>query len=141
MYPKLLLALSGAVFLAYGIVCWINPELPARYAGLFIATHNGYAEMAAMYGGLQSSFGAILLVSAFLKGYLRPGLWLILICVGTLAAARGSVAISDLDSSFQVANSSLGIDMSSSFTSYTWGALAFEVFLAVWAGLALLKRG
>jgi hypothetical protein len=140
MYPKLLLALSGAVFLAYGIVCWINPELPARYAGLFIATHNGYAEMAAMYGGLQSSFGAILLVSAFLKGYLRPGLWLILICVGTLAAARGSVAISDLDSSFQVANSSLGIDMSSSFTSYTWGALAFEVFLAVWAGLALLKR-
>ncbi len=140
MYPKLLLALSGSVFLAYGIVCWINPELPARYAGLFIATHNGYAEMAAMYGGLQSSFGAILLVSAFLKGYLRPGLWLILICVGTLAAARGSVAISDLDSSFQVANSSLGIDMSSSFTSYTWGALAFEVFLAVWAGLALLKR-
>ena len=141
MYPKILLVLAGAVFLAYGVVCWVNPELPAEYAGLFIATHNGYAEIAAMYGGLQSSFGAILIVSAFLKGYLRPGLWLILICIGTLAAARASVALSGLDSSFQVANSSLGIDVSSSFTSYTWGALAFEVFLAVWAGLALLKKG
>ncbi|MGB0764153.1 MAG: hypothetical protein ACPGPG_03075 [Luminiphilus sp.] len=140
MYPKILLVLAGAVFLAYGVVCWVNPELPAEYAGLFIATHNGYAEIAAMYGGLQSSFGAILIVSAFLKGYLRPGLWLILICIGTLAAARASVALSGLDSSFQVANSSLGIDVSSSFTSYTWGALAFEVFLAVWAGLALLKK-
>ena len=140
MYPKILLVLAGAVFLAYGVVCWVNPELPAEYAGLFIATHNGYAEIAAMYGGLQSSFGAILIVSAFLKGYPRPGLWLILICIGTLAAARASVALSGLDSSFQVANSSLGIDVSSSFTSYTWGALAFEVFLAVWAGLALLKK-
>ena len=140
MYPKILLVLAGAVFLAYGVVCWVNPELPAEYAGLFIASHNGYAEIAAMYGGLQSSFGAILIVSAFLKGYLRPGLWLILICIGTLAAARASVALSGLDSSFQVANSSLGIDVSSSFTSYTWGALAFEVFLAVWAGLALLKK-
>jgi len=140
MYPKILLVLAGAVFLAYGVVCWVNPEIPAEYAGLFIATHNGYAEIAAMYGGLQSSFGAILIVSAFLKGYLRPGLWLILICIGTLAAARASVALSGLDSSFQVANSSLGIDVSSSFTSYTWGALAFEVFLAVWAGLALLRK-
>ena len=102
MYPKILLVLAGAVFLAYGVVCWVNPELPAEYAGLFIATHNGYAEIAAMYGGLQSSFGAILIVSAFLKGYLRPGLWLILICIGTLAAARASVALSGLDSSFQL---------------------------------------
>ncbi len=139
MYPKVLLALSGIIFLAYGIVCWYDPEIPAKQAGLFIATHNGYAEIAAMYGGLQGSFGSILIASAFIKGYVRPGLWLILICIGTLAAARGSVALSDLDSSFQVANSSLGIDMSSSFTAYTWGALAFEVFIAIWAGIALLK--
>lgn len=141
MYPKFLLALSGTIFLVYGVVCWVNPEVPAEYAGLFIATHNGYAEIAAMYGGLQSSFGAVLVASAFLKGYQRPGLWLILICIGTLAAARASVALSGLYSSFQVANSSLGIDVSSSFTTYTWGALAFEVFLAVWAGLALLRKG
>ena len=73
MYPKVLLALSGIIFLAYGIVCWVDPEIPAKQAGLFIATHNGYAEMAAMYGGLQGSFGAILIASAFIKGYVRPG--------------------------------------------------------------------
>ena len=43
------------------------------------------------------------------------------------------------DSTQQFMNSSLGIDMSSSFTAYTWGALAFEVFIAIWAGIALLK--
>lgn len=141
MFAQLLLGLSGAVFMIYGIFCWIDPELPAEYAGLFIATHNGYAEIAAMYGGLQTGFGMILAASALLKPYRRPGLWLMLICIGFLAAARGSVALSDLDSSFQVANSSLGIDMSSSFTSYTWGALAFETALTVMAGIALLRKG
>jgi len=139
MFPQLVLGISGAVFLIYGVFCLIDPELPAEYAGLFIATHNGYAEMAAMYGGFQSSFGAILLASAFLKPYRRPGLWLILICIGTLAAARGSVAISNLDSSFQVGNSSLGLAFSSGFTAYTWGALAFEVTFTVLAGIALLR--
>ena len=139
MFPQLVLGISGAVFLIYGVFCWIDPELPAEYAGLFIATHNGYAEMAAMYGGFQSSFGAILLASAFLKPYRRPGLWLIVICIGTLAAARGSVAFSNLDSSFQVSNSSLGIGFSSGFTAYTWGALAFEILLTILAGIALLR--
>ena len=138
MLSRALLLLSGAVFLGYGVISWINPEVPAEYAGLFIATHDGYAEMTSVYGGFQGSFGAILIASAFLKPYERAGLWLILICVGTIAVARGSVAFGDLDSSFQVANSTLGIDMSSSFTSYTWGALAFETLLALWAGIALL---
>ena len=81
--PKFYLPSQALFFLAYGIVCWVDPEIPAKQAGLFIATHNGYAEMAAMYGGLQGSFGAILIASAFIKGYVRPGLWLILICIGT----------------------------------------------------------
>lgn len=140
MFPQVLLALSGAVFLAYGVFCWIDPELPAEYAGLFIATHNGYAEMAAMYGGLQSSFGAILIASAALRPYRRPGLWLLLICIGTIAVARGSVAFGNLDSSFNLGNSALGIKISSGFTAYTWGALAFEITVAVLAGVALIRH-
>jgi len=137
--PNLLLFITGAVFFGYGVVCWIDPELPAQYAGLFIATHNGYAEMAAAYGGLQTSLGAVFIASAFLKGYLRPGLWLLLIVIGGIAAARGSVAFSDLDSSFRVAGETLGMAVSSSFTSYTWGALAFESLVTVLAGFALLS--
>ena len=33
MYPKVLLALCGIIFLAYGIVCWVDPEIPAQQAG------------------------------------------------------------------------------------------------------------
>ncbi len=139
MYPRILLGVTGLIFLGYGVYCWIDPEQPAKLAGLFIATHNGYAEIAAMYGGLQASFGAILLASAVLKGYLRPGLWLLAICIGTLAAARGSVAFSNLDSSFRLEGSSLGIAMSSGFTAYTWGALAFESLVALLALYALFK--
>ena len=140
MYPKILLVLAGAVFLAYGVVCWVNPELPAEYAGLFIATHNGYAEIAAMYGGLQSSFGAILIVSAFLKGYLRPGLWLLMMVLGGLAAARGSVAFGNFDLTVQAAQGAADVAMSSDFTSYTWYALLFEATFAVLAGLCLLNK-
>lgn len=140
IFPQLLLGISGAIFAIYGVFCWLDPELPAEYAGLFIATHNGYAEMAAMYGGLQTGFGVVLIAAALIKHYRRAGLWLMLITIGTLAAARGSVALSDLDSSFQVANSSLGIDMSSSFTAYTWGALGFETLLTLLAATALLRR-
>lgn len=139
MFPKLLLGLAGAVFLVYGVVCWIDPELPAEYAGLFIATHNGYAEMAATYGGLQASLGAILVASAFLKPYQRPGLWLMLICIGSVAAARGSIAFGNMDSSFNLGNSALGIKISSGFTAYTWGSLAFEITLAVLAAIALIR--
>lgn len=139
-FPQLVLAISGAIFLGYGVFCWLDPELPADVAGLFITSHDGYAEMAAVYGGFQASFGAILMASAFLRGYLKPGLWLLLICIGTVAISRGSVALGDLDSSFQVAGQSLGIDMSSSFTAYTWGALAFETLVAVLAAVALFRH-
>lgn len=134
-----LLLLSGAIFVAYGVVCWYNPELPAEYAGLFIATHNGYAEMAAMYGGLQTGFGAVLILAALIQRYRRAGLWLIHLCIGSLAIARGSVAFSDLDSGFNLSAGSLKLAMSSGFTAYTWGALAFEVTIVLIATWCLIK--
>lgn len=138
-FAKILLVLSGAVFFGYGIFCWTDPEMAAEIAGLFIATHNGYAEVVAMYGGLQGSFGAILLASAFVRGYVRPGLWLLLIMIGTLAVARGSVAFGDIDHAFDLSNGRVGVTMSSGFTLYTWAALAFESVLALLAGVALLQ--
>ncbi len=138
-FSTLLLLLTGAIFTAWGIACWLDPELPAEYAGIFISTHDGYAEMAATYGGLQTALGGVFMASAVLKGYLRPGLWLLFICVGGLAVARGSVAFSELDSSFQLAGSSLGMAVSSNFTTYTWSALAFETVVALLAAVALFK--
>jgi hypothetical protein len=142
MFARGLLVVSGLIMLAYGVVCWIDPEFPAEAAGLFIATHDGYGEMTAVFGGFQASFGAILLVSAFLQGYLKPGLWLLFICLGTVAAARASVALSGVESSLQFAanGASLGIGVSTSFTSYTWGALGLEVGLTLLAAIALIRH-
>ncbi len=138
-FARLLLGISGAIFMGYGVICWLDPEKPAELAGLFVATHNGYAEMAAMYGGLQLGFGSILFVSAFMKSYLRPGLWLIAICIGNLAVARGSVAFRGVDPTFDLAAGRVGITMSSGFTAYTWAALAFEAFIVLGAIVALIS--
>lgn len=131
--------IAGLIFAAYGALCWYNPELPAEYAGLFIATHNGYAEMAAMYGGLQTGFGLVLIFAALIPRYQRAGLWLLFFCIGSLAIARGSIAFSDLDSGFNLSSGSLKLAMSSGFTVYTWGALAFEAAVALLALWCLIK--
>ena len=78
MFARAVLIIPGALFIVYGAMCWYNPELPAEYAGLWVAHHNGLAELAAMYGGLQLCLGSIIFLSGILKGYLRPGLWLLM---------------------------------------------------------------
>jgi hypothetical protein len=74
-----------------------------------------------------------------MRGYLRPGLWLIMICFGNVAAARASVAFTGIDPSFDLSAGRLGITVSSGFTAYTWGALAFEVTVTVLAAIALIQ--
>jgi hypothetical protein len=140
MFGQGLLALVGAVFFGLGVVCLYDPEIPAQWSGLFIATHDAYAELAAMYGGLQIAIGSILFTSAMIREYLKAGLWLMFIIVGYIGAARASVVFRDFSSSFNVADQQLGIEMTSSFTSYTWGVLAFEVVVTILALIALLNR-
>ena len=53
MFARAVLLIPGALFIVYGAMCWYNPELPAEYAGLWVAHQDGLAELAAMYGGLQ----------------------------------------------------------------------------------------
>ena len=103
MIAKGVLLIPGALFIVYGAMCWYNPELPAEYAGLWVAHQDGLAELAAMYGGLQLCLGSIIFLSGVLKGYLRPGLWLTMMCLGGLAVARGSVAFGDFEMTVQAA--------------------------------------
>ena len=140
MFARGVLIIPGALFLIYGAMCWYNPELAAENAGLFVAHQDGLAELAAMYGGLQLCLGSIIFLSGILKGYLRPGLWLVMMCLGGLAAARGSVAFGNFDLTVQAAKGVADVAMSSEFTAYTWYALLFEASFAVLAGLCLLNK-
>ena len=140
MFARAVLVIPGALFIVYGAMCWYNPELPAENAGLWVAHQDGLAELAAMYGGLQLCLGSIILLSGILKGYLRPGLWLLMMVLGGLAAARGSVAFGNFDLTVQAAQGAADVAMSSEFAGYTWYALLFEATFAVLAGLCLLNK-
>ena len=98
MFARAVLLIPGALFIVYGAMCWYNPELPAEYAGLWVTQQDGLAELAAMYGGLQLCLGVIIFLSGILQGYLRPGLWLLMMVLGDwlppAAALRSATSIS-----------------------------------------------
>tara|TARA_R110002124_G_scaffold2530_4_gene16023 strand:+ start:363 stop:737 length:375 start_codon:yes stop_codon:yes gene_type:complete len=120
---KAILWISAVIFSAYGLACLFNPHLPANYAGLSITNGDAYAEIGAMYGGLQFGFGIFCLMGALRKDFYRPTLSALLIMIGGLAAARLYSTVTSVDP----------------VAMYTYGALAFETITAVIAGLALKK--
>ncbi|TDG14131.1 DUF4345 domain-containing protein [Seongchinamella unica] len=124
MLGKIVLWASGLIFAAYGVACFVSPELPAGYAGLTIGSGDAYAEMGAMYGGLQFGFGLFCLLAALKPAFYRPALTLLVMSIGSLALAR---LYSAWDTQWMVAG-------------YTWGALAFEFAVAVLAAIALRKE-
>lgn len=120
---RLFLAVVALIFIAYGVACALDPNLPARLAGLRIASGDGYAEMSAMYGGLQVGVGLFCALGA-LRGRLRqPALLLLLLAIGPLAVLRA-----------------VGVLRTEDVVSvYSWGALGFEAAVTLIAAL-LLRR-
>lgn len=124
MLGKIVLWVSGAIFVSYGIACFLSPELPAGYAGLNIGSGDAYAEMSAMYGGLQTGVGVFCIICALRVSLQRAGLLLLTLAIGALAFARLYGA---WDADWMVG-------------AYTWGALAYETITAVLATVALRRR-
>lgn len=123
MLGKFILWLSAILFIGYGIACILNPALPAASAGLSIENGDGFAEMASMYGGLQTGFGIWCLLGALRPDLYRAVLTSLVLVVGLLATGRlyGSL----------VGDGEL--------TAYTWGAMGYEYFTAILAFVALRK--
>ena len=140
MFGQLLLGVTGAIFFGLGVVSVYDPEIPAGWSGIFIASQDAYAEIAAMYGGLEIAIGSILLASALIREYLKAGLWLLFVIISYIGVARAVTVLRELDSKFEVAGSQVDIEMTSSFTSYTWGALGLEFIISILALIALLNR-
>lgn len=120
---KGLLWAMSLILAAYGIACFVDPHVPARYAGLSIGSGDGYAEMGAMYGGLQMGFGLYCAICAFRPSLYRAGLLLLVIAFGALATTR---LYSAWQTDFLVG-------------SYTWGATVFEAVVAVVAARCLWR--
>ncbi len=123
MLGKVVLWVSAFSFISYGLISLFSPDVPAHYAGLSMTNGNAIAEIGAMYGGLQTGFGLFCLLAALNPNFYKPGLVLLVLCIGSLALARtfSTVMITD------------------PVSSYTWGAMIYEFATAILAALALKK--
>ena len=120
---KLILSASALVLIAYGFMSLIAPTLPAGLAGLVISNGDGFAEIGAMYGGLQIGLGLYCLLAVLRPEYYRAGLVLLVTVIGSVALARSLGALITADT----------------LTTYTWGALLYEYTTAIIATVALRK--
>ena len=123
MLGKFILWLSAVMFTGYGLVSFFDPSVPAGYADLVISSGDAFAEIGAMYGGLQTGFGVFCLLAALRPAYYHAGLTLLVLCIGTLALGRLYSAL-------------IGVE---AVGMYTWSALVYELFTAGVAAIALRK--
>ena len=121
---KTVLGISTLVFIGYGLVSLLSPAIPAGLAGLIMSNGDAYAEIGAMYGGLQTGVGLFCALALVKPEFYRSGLTVLALAIGTLALAR---LISLLAAPDPV-------------TTYTYGALGYEFLTAAAALLALLKK-
>ena len=120
MLGKCVLWVSALVFISYGLVSLLAPSVPAGFAGLIISNGNAYAEIGAMYGGLQAGIGLYCLLAALQAEYFKGGLAVLVIGIGSLAAARLFAALVNAEP----------------VTFYTYGAFIYEFVTALLAAIA-----
>lgn len=123
MLGKIILWVSAVTFTAYGLTCFFSPGVPAGYAGLVMSNGDAFAEIGAMYGGLQTGFGIFCAVAALKQEYFRAGLLLLVVCIGLLAFGRLYSTL--------VGTGEVGF--------YTWGAMVYEFATAAIAAIALRR--
>ncbi len=88
LFSKLLLLITGIVFLGYGLLCAIAPAYPAEFIGYHLDFGGTTVEVVAMYGGLQIGLGITYIVAAAKSDFTVQGLKLLLIILGSVAIGR-----------------------------------------------------
>lgn len=121
---KIVLGVSALAFTGYGLVSLVSPEVPAELVDLQMNSGDAFAEVAAIYGGLQTALGLFFLLSLINPAHYRAGLLALLFVMGGLALAR-IIAL-------WVTADAIG--------SYTVAALGFEAAVAMLAAYAYWNK-
>jgi len=87
-FARILLALNGLLFAAYGAACFLWPELPAGYMGVELGTTGGPVEFIAMYGGLEFAIGLYFLRASAAAARVAEGLRIMAIVFAGLGLSR-----------------------------------------------------
>jgi len=119
----MILGVSALILMTYGLLCLVSPELPAEYSGLKISNGDAFAEIGAMYGGLQTGLGLFFLLGTAKREFCRPALVVLILAIGSLALGRLlSLLLTD-----------------QAVTAYTYGALGYELVTTCLALIALRR--
>jgi hypothetical protein len=86
--PRLILALSAAAFLGFGLAFIISPAAMAGLVDLLVITPTAHTEIRAMYGGLEIGIGVVLLTLLGRREHVVIGLRVALCAFAGLAAGR-----------------------------------------------------
>ena len=122
MAARVFLALSAAVWLPYGLFCFVQPGALAEIAGVTAASATASIELRAMYGGLQTAIGLLALLAVFRPPLRRPAL----VMLGFLCAGLGLSRLG-------------GAVIDAEVSAYTGVGLAFE-FVSASLSAWLLSR-
>lgn len=94
LVARLLLFISGLVFLGIGIWAMVQPEVVVASMDLAVETVSARNEIRAVYGGMDLGLGLCCMVGAMRPRYRRAALGLLALVLGCMVLARGvSVAI------------------------------------------------
>jgi hypothetical protein len=85
---RVVLAVSGAAFLAIGLPFLVAPAWTAAHVGLSLAGALADNDVRAVYGGLQAALGAFLLASAASRSAVASGLAVQQVSFAGLALGR-----------------------------------------------------
>ena len=120
---RMILSVSALILIAYGLLCLVSPDVAAGYAGLKLSNGDAFAEIGAMYGGLQTGLGLFFMLAVLRTEFCRPALVVLIFAIGSLALGRLVwLLITD-----------------EIVTAYTYGALAYELATACLAAIALQR--
>ena len=110
MAARIFLAVFGLLSVLYGIYCFVDPGFLAAFAGVASTSTTGTTELKAMYGGLQTGFGALALFGALRPAHAPT----ILLATIFQFAGLGSFRL-------------MGALAAGDFSSYTSQGIAFEL--------------
>ena len=108
------LLFSTFVWLPYGIACFLFPELIGKLNGISATAGTGLIEFKAIYGGLQTGMGLMVLYAFYNSRMERPALLMLAFLCGSMGFARF-----------------LATDFALAVSLYTYFALVLELASAV----------
>jgi hypothetical protein len=95
MFARIVLALDGLAFLAFGLVSLFSPETIADPVDYILSTLVAFTEFRAFYGGYEIGTGIFLLLCVAKRAWLPVGLTAAVLMIGCTALGRIYGLVSD----------------------------------------------